>query len=181
MERAKLDDTEQRLASQEELRDEAREMREQNEDIKGRMERIQQDARKITEHYEHEITEHSKSGRSACQDRDGKVKELTSTNTELCATRHEVKELQILQEQMLQSLEAARGIADQCEDYQRQLQQSQDDLREARAAREDVQREIARVTAKFQEHTLQVDAHTAELETLLENRNNEIKLLMYRV
>merc|ERR1712176_1552790 len=34
---------------------------------------------------------------------------------------------------------------------------------------------------KFREHTFTQDRRSAELETALEDRNNEIKLLMYRV
>lgn len=171
----------QRLANQEELREQAREMRAQNDELKSRMEKIQADARKITEHYEQEIAEHSRSGRQLAQERDAKQRELVDLQGELSENRLEVRELQTLQEQLVQSLDATRSIAEQAEDYQRALQQSQDDIREARAARENEQREIALVTAKFQERTLQVDSRTAELEALLDNRNNEIKLLMYRV
>lgn len=87
----------------------------------------------------------------------------------------------MLQEQTAKSLAAARTTIEQYEDIQQQLLQSQADVRESRASREMLRREMDRVTAKFQEHVQLSDSRAAEIEKVLENRNQEIKLLMYRV
>lgn len=135
----------------------------------------------MTEHYEREIGEHAKAELLLCQERDDGQREAGRLQAEIVEMQQQVGEAQLLQEQTARNLTSMRESTDRAEDLQRQLQRSQEELHGYRAAREETQRELGRMVAKFQEDTFAQDKRAAALEATVDDRNNEIKHLMYRV
>lgn len=171
----------QQIVVQAELNAQLNDARRDNADLRDRNERLLRDGRKMTEHYDAELKENVKNLQILCQERDAKQVDVGDLSSNLSKANLQTKEISLLQEQTAKSLAAARTTIEQYEDIQQQLLQSQADVRESRASREMLRREMDRVTAKFQEHVQLSDSRAAEIEKVLENRNQEIKLLMYRV
>lgn len=171
----------QQILLQAELNAQLSDSRKDNEELRNRTERVLRDGRKMTEHYDAELKENAKNLQILCQERDAKQADISELSLNLSKSNLQTKEWTLLQEQTAKSLASARTTAEQSEDLQQQLLQIQADLKESRTARDMLRREMDRVTTKFQEHVQLSDSRTAEIEKVLENRNQEIKLLMYRV
>jgi len=180
-EQARATESGRQLASQTELMEQMRVVRERNEELKTTIEQLHQDTRKITEHYEREIAEHSKNEMTLCAERDQMQQQIADLTITVGKEHQQVVDCELLREQMATNHAAVRQTAEQSENFQRDLQKSQQANHQFQKQREELHAEMEKVVARFHEQTLAGDNRVAELETLLEGRNNEIKLLMYRV
>mmetsp|Transcript_42449 Transcript_42449/g.79713 ORF Transcript_42449/g.79713 Transcript_42449/m.79713 type:complete len:735 (-) Transcript_42449:39-2243(-) len=166
-ERLQSSELRQRLELQTTVREENEALRTQHEELRAQVNSMQQETRRMTEHYEREFGDQARAEELLSQERGERQQEIGHLQAELSRAKQHVHELmhelQMQQEQMSQSFIAMRETADRSEDYQRHLQHTQEELR------------------GYQGETYRASQRTAELQQLLEDRNNEIKLLMYRV
>jgi len=176
-----VEECRQRTAVQDELREDARKATDRSEELKKQIKSVAQDTSKMTEHYESEISEHAKVQQQLSQDRDERQKEVCDLRISLSQMQHRLDEATLIHEQGARSLASAKQSSDRFEDLQRQLQQTQEELHRFRSSRDEIHGELERLMAKFRDDTFARDKRSGELETMLEDRNNEIKLLMYRV
>jgi len=145
------------------------------------MKAVAQDARRMTEHCEQELREHAKAEQLLCEERDERQKEVCDLRTSLSRTQQKVEELTLMQEQTARALVNTKESTERFEDLQRELQHTQEELHTFRVSRDEIHGELERLMAKFREDAFAHDRRSGELEAMLEDRNNEIKLLMYRV
>lgn len=145
------------------------------------MDKSLKQTKKNTEQYDHELSECNRSIQALIEDRDAKARTVAQLSANLTESNLQSRELTLLQEQTVKNLGKVKETANQCEEFQQQLLQTQADNRDCHAAREHLHQEIGRVAADFQETVSSSSNRVVELEKLLANRNNEIKLLMYRV
>lgn len=135
----------------------------------------------MADHYEREFADHSKNEQTSFQDRAERQKEVGETRIELAKAQQQVRELQLAQEQDSRNYASIREAAERSEELHRQLQHAQRELHGSHETRAKMNEEIELLTARYREDILNTGGRAAELETMLEDRNNEIKLLMYRV
>lgn len=140
-----------------------------------------QEADKVAERCEQELAERSKAERILCQEREERQKEVFDLQKSLSELQRKVEDITLLQEQTARSLTAAKEGDDHAEGLRRELQQAHEELGSFRAGRNDIQADLESLMAKFREDAFAKDRRSGELEALVEDRNREIKLLMYRV
>jgi len=169
------------LGNQEELRQEVNAVTARCEDLRARLQAMQEDNRNMTERYKRELEEHKKSGQALCQERDSQQHELGELRAQSLRSQQQIEELKAEQEHASRGLAAAREAAARADDLQRQLQQAQQECRSHFSNRTELHSELQRITAKFQESAFAQDKRIEELEGTLQERSDEIKLLMYRV
>jgi len=174
-----------RIVAQDELKEEIRTLTSRNESILEQMRVMQQDSRKMTDRCEKELAELKQSRQQLESKGHPEMSALLQDNAELkeqaLKAKHKAEELQLLQDHHARALESAKDPGVRTEEIARHLIQVQDELESSIRDRNELHGHVDRVTAKFQEDSLATDQRTAELESLVEDRNNEIKLLMYRL
>jgi len=169
------------LAGVEELRSEAKSLQERNEELRAQVKSVQEEMKKVTDHYEHIIHERAKAEQQLCRERDDKQKEVGQLRTDLHRSQTNLRELQSEQERLTRSIDITHTAAERSEELQRQLQAAQEEVRNHHVTRERVHKDLDELSTKFRDDTVSQDRRSAEMEAALEDRNNEIKLLMYRV
>jgi hypothetical protein len=169
------------LTGVEELRNEARQLQERNEELRAQAKTTQDEMRRTMDHYEQIIAERLRAEQGLCKERDDREEEAGGLRGDVARVRAEARELQMEQERLQRALAVAREQAEHAEEIQRQLHSSQDEVRGYHAGREQIHKELERVSGTFRDDTFAQDRRSAERETALEDRNSEIKLLMYRV
>ncbi|CAE7359746.1 unnamed protein product [Symbiodinium sp. CCMP2456] len=85
------------------------------------------------------------------------------------------------QDQSERALEASKKSSHRTEDLARQLHQLQEDLGASLRERNQLHEAVEQLTVQFREDVFRQSQRHLELEGLIEDRNNEIKLLMYRL
>eukprot|EP00931_Biecheleriopsis_adriatica_P100310 TRINITY_DN7554_c0_g1_i1.p1 TRINITY_DN7554_c0_g1~~TRINITY_DN7554_c0_g1_i1.p1 ORF type:complete len:954 (+),score=283.51 TRINITY_DN7554_c0_g1_i1:370-2862(+) len=176
-----VDEFRHQITSQDELREEIRTLSERNESLRDQMKLVQQESRKVTERFEREIAEYLKAQKLATKEKETKLDAMGELREQMASAVRRAEEVQHLQEQTARALESAKEGAQNSEDVARQLFQVQEELAASLADRNELHDHVERITGKFREDVFTQDQRHAELEGLLEDRNNEIKLLMYRL
>lgn len=174
-----LEELKTQVVSQDELREEIRSLSERNEALREQTRTVQQESRKTAERVEREVLEHLTQQKAANEERESRLANLAELKRQLAVTKSQLEEQQLLQEQSLRALEARKAVSS--EDLARQLQQQQEDLASCLRDRNELHEQVEQATTKFREEVFALDQRQSELESLLEDRNNEIKLLMYRL
>lgn len=169
------------LAQAEDVRMELQTSRERCEELRSQLKAMQQDSHKVAENHQVEIAEHSKAQQVLCKERNEKQQEIGSLRVELARAQRQVEELSSAKDQMATALATAQEASNRSDELERQVQRGHEEIREYHARRDEVHRDLERFTAKFRDDALTQDQRVVELESALEDRNNEIKLLMYRV
>lgn len=175
-----LDEFRNQIVSQDELREEIRLLTERNEALREQARTAQQEARKVAEVVEQEVSQHLIDQQKANEDRELKLADMAELKRQVAVAKSQVEEQQLLQEQTGRALEAARKIQG-AEDLARQLHQQQEELATCLRDRNELHEHVEKATTKFREDVFALNQQQSELEGLLEDRNNEIKLLMYRL
>lgn len=176
-----VEECQSKLVSQEDLCQELKASEGKNEELRAQCKTLQQDARKMIEQCEREVGERAKAEQLLARDREALQREAAELRGELARERRRAEDLRLLQEQSARSLAAAREAAEGCEDLQQQLRRAQEDVRTFHGRRDELHGELERVSAELRGQRDVTAREKAKLEELLEDRNNEIKLLMYRV
>lgn len=135
----------------------------------------------MAEHYELELAEHAKSLRQLLEERDAATRDLSAARIQHSEASARANELHADHAQMGRALDLAREAAKRCEELQMQLDAAKEELRSHTQARDGLSGEMQRLTQQFQVDQREHSSKVSELEATLEDRNNEIKLLMYRV
>jgi len=176
-----LEEFRHQMVSQDELKEEIRSLKQRNEDLREQLKMLQQESRKVTDRFEREISEHLKSQKTSHEDRESKLEALGELKEEAAIANRKAEEYRLQQEQAARALESAQRANTSSEDAARQLYQVQQELTDSLRDRNELHQHVERITAKFREDVYAQDQRQGELEVVLEDRNNEIKLLMYRL
>jgi len=164
-----------------EIKDENQRLLEQNEALRAQLQTMQQETRKMAEHYGREFGQHSQNEHLNSQERTQLQQQAGELRGELAKALQQLREVQMAEEQAVKSCTSMRDAAERSEDLQRQLLQAQDEVRTFHETRGKLNSEIERLTSKFRGDILKEGGRASEMEAVLEDRNQEIKLLMYRV
>lgn len=175
-----LDEFRSQVVSQDELREEIRLLTERNEALREQARTAQQEARKVAERVEQEVSQHLIEQQKASEGHELKLKDLAELKRQLAVAKSHFEEQQLLQEQTARALEASRK-SHGSEELARQLHQQQEELASCLRDRNELHEQVEKATTKFREDVFALNQQQTELESLLEDRNNEIKLLMYRL
>jgi len=176
-----LEEIRNQVTSQDELREEIRSLSERNEALREQMRTMQQECRKVTERVEAELKEQLEMQRRANEEREAKMADHAELKRQLSVAVSKVEELQLLQDQTLRALEASRKTSQSSEDLAQQLHQLQEELGTSLRDRNELHEHVEKATGQFREDIFAQNRRQSELEAMLEDRNNEIKLLMYRL
>lgn len=176
-----LEEFRTQIVSQEELRKEIQSLKDRNEEVREQMRQVQQESRRVTDRFEKEIAEHLKAQKVASEARNEKLESASQIRSQLDTALKKNEELQLFLEQQARELESAREAARGTEAVAQQLYQAQQDLGDSLSARNQLHADVDRLSAKFEDDMQSRDQRYADLEASLEDRNNEIKLLMYRL
>jgi len=176
-----LEEFRHQIISQDELKEEIRSLKQRNEDLREQYKMLQQESRKVTDRFEREISEHLKSQKTSHEDRESKLEAQGELKQEAAIANRKAEEYRLQQEQAARALESAQRANASSEDAARQLYQVQQELTDSLRDRNELHQHVERITAKFREDVYAQDQRQGELEVVLEDRNNEIKLLMYRL
>ncbi|CAE7231486.1 unnamed protein product [Symbiodinium pilosum] len=167
--------------AQEDLREELRSLSERNEALREQLRSLHQETRKVTERVDREVSGHVEAQRSAIEANEAKLADMSEIRRKLASASSQVQELQTLKEQTERALEASKKSTNRTEDLARQLHQLQEDLGSSLRERNQLHEAVERATVQFREDVFKQSQRHLELEGMLEDRNNEIKLLMYRL
>uniref|UniRef100_A0A7S0ZUW8 GAR domain-containing protein n=1 Tax=Noctiluca scintillans TaxID=2966 RepID=A0A7S0ZUW8_NOCSC len=177
IERRRATESGQRHSTQSGLQERFVILQEKNAELKS----FQEEARRVSDRHATEIAQHARVGAQLCQERDQLCAEVGKLRQALSMTEQQLQELRLLHEQTTKGLATVRATADSTEVLHQELQKAQDELRELRASRNKLSQEYGDAVAKFKENTLGRDSRFIEMDETLQERNNEIKLLMYRL
>lgn len=177
----RVEDLEQQVGTQDELRERAAALRIRSEQLDEVAREAPQVLRRMADSHEKELKDRAQVELSLCRERDERQTEVAELRLAVSAGEQQARDLQLCREQLARGLHASTEPAARAEELQWQLAQSQREVRELRSFREATSVEVGRLVAQFQQQTLQQSNHSSEIEATLDDRNNEIKLLMYRV
>lgn len=180
-EQAHDDQCRHQVAHDSEIRHENQRLLEQNEAVRAQLQVMQQETRKMAEHYEREFSVHSRNEQISCQERLDLQKHAGDLELEVAKAKQQVIEARMVQDQAVKSCATMREAADRSDYLQSQLLQAQEDIRGLHDTRTKSNVEVGRLTSKFQHDILAENGQASETQAMLEDRNHEIKLLMYRV
>lgn len=180
-ERRRADALEREAVMKAELQERFQEQQKTVERLEEQLRVGRQEARGLAEHHEKELREHARSQLALCQERDERQKELSDLQASLAKMQQQMREVELAKDQLARSLSSTADMSQRVEELQRELRHTQEDVREQRSARDQLGKDFDRTIGEFKEVTLRTEGRAADLEATLEDRNNEIKLLMYRV
>lgn len=169
------------LAQADEVRLELHKSRERCNELRAQLKAMQKDTQKVAETHQDAIAEHSNAQQVLCKERNGKQQEIGALRLDLSRAQRQVEELVAAKDQMSTSLRIAQETGSRIDELERHGQQGTEEIREYHGRRDEVHNELKRFTSKFRNDATTQDQRVVELEGALEDRNNEIKLLMYRV
>eukprot|EP00928_Gymnodinium_smaydae_P056009 TRINITY_DN39458_c0_g1_i1.p1 TRINITY_DN39458_c0_g1~~TRINITY_DN39458_c0_g1_i1.p1 ORF type:complete len:987 (-),score=292.40 TRINITY_DN39458_c0_g1_i1:110-2683(-) len=169
------------LVNLEEARTDAQAHKEQNESLREQIKNLQADLQRATGHFEQVLQERSRAEQQLCVERDESLRDVGSARRDLGQAQAELRELRVERERLNRALASAREHSDRGQDVQRQLENAQEEVQRQRLSRDEVHKELEMFVSKFQEEAFAQDRKRADLERALEDRNGEIRLLMYRV
>lgn len=169
------------IAQAEDVRTELQRSKERTEELRAQLQAMQQDAHKVAETHQGEISEHSRAQHVLCKERNDKQQEIGSLRLDLARAQRQVEELTMVKDQMEMSLQSAKEVASRVDELELQVQRRHEEIHEYHGRRDEIHRELEIFTTKFKDSALSQDQRAVDLEAALEERNNEIKLLMHRV
>lgn len=172
---------EQQVGSQNELRDRAVALRIRSEQLDEQGREAPMVMRRMTGSHERELKDRDEVELRLCGERDERQREVDELRLAMRAGEQQLRELQLCREQLAGGLHVSTEPAARAQELQWQLAQAQREVKELRGAREATNTEVEKLVTQFRQQTLQQGEHSSELEATLEDRNSEIKLLMYRV
>ncbi|CAE6913379.1 unnamed protein product [Symbiodinium microadriaticum] len=176
-----LEELQSQSFAQEELREELRSLGERNEALREQLRTLHQETRKVSERVDREVADHIEVQRHDVEANKAKLGDSSEIRRQLAQASSRTQELQTLKDQSERALEASKKSSHRTEDLARQLHQLQEDLGASLRERNQLHEAVEQLTVQFREDVFRQSQRHLELEGLIEDRNNEIKLLMYRL
>lgn len=177
----RVEDLEQQVGAQDELRERAAALRVRSEQLDEQGREGPEVLRRMADSHDKALKEWAQVELGLCTERDERQREVAELRLAASAGEQQAKELQLCRQQLARGLHASTEPAARAEEMHWQLVQAHREVKEMRGAREIANVELERLVAQFRQQTVQQSDHSSEMEATLEDRNNEIKLLMYRV